>query len=192
MKIVVGYVPLESDLGVPLLSQNRQFQWFSKPTYVYPMVPASAATLLASKGLQGNAIGGLQHQSAAQQGVVDAQRALLISAKDESRAKLLVERAYGELGQRGTLRIALRQSARHVEVGHAPSLEIVLEAWQRMLQILQTCACLDELMLEVEVDVGVGEHIVGLLRSNLVIVLRQEDVTLDASAQSDLLAIVLR
>ena len=50
MRIVVGYVPLESDLGVPLLSQNRQFQWFSKPTYVYPMVPASAATLLASKG----------------------------------------------------------------------------------------------------------------------------------------------
>ena len=50
MRIVVGYVPLESDLGVPLLSQNRQFQWFSKPTYVYPMVPASAATLLKSKG----------------------------------------------------------------------------------------------------------------------------------------------
>ena len=35
---------------MPLLSQNRQFQWFSRPTYVYPMVPASAATLLASKG----------------------------------------------------------------------------------------------------------------------------------------------
>ena len=50
MRIVVGYVPLESDLGVPLLSQNRQFQWFSKPTYVYPMVPASAATLLKTKG----------------------------------------------------------------------------------------------------------------------------------------------
>ena len=50
MRIVVGYVPLESDLGVPLLSQNRQFQWFSKPTYVYPMVPASAATLLKSRG----------------------------------------------------------------------------------------------------------------------------------------------
>ena len=50
MRIIVGYVPLESELGVPLLSQNRQFQWFSKPTYVYPMVPASAATLLASKG----------------------------------------------------------------------------------------------------------------------------------------------
>ena len=50
MRVVVGYVPLESDLGVPLLSQNRQFQWFSRPTYVYPMVPASAATLLKASG----------------------------------------------------------------------------------------------------------------------------------------------
>jgi anaerobic magnesium-protoporphyrin IX monomethyl ester cyclase len=50
MKILVGYAPLKSDKGVPLLSQNRQFQWFSKPTYVYPMVPASTATLLKSRG----------------------------------------------------------------------------------------------------------------------------------------------
>lgn len=50
MKILIGYVPLESSLGIPLLSQNRQFQWFSKPTYVYPMVPASAATLLQRRG----------------------------------------------------------------------------------------------------------------------------------------------
>ena len=50
MKILIGYAPIPSDKGVPLLSQNRQFQWFSKPTYVYPMVPASAATLLKSLG----------------------------------------------------------------------------------------------------------------------------------------------
>ena len=50
MKILIGYVPLISEKGVPLLSQNRQFQWFSKPTYVYPMVPASAATLLKQEG----------------------------------------------------------------------------------------------------------------------------------------------
>ncbi len=50
MKIIVGYAPLHGDQGVPLLSQNRQFQWFSKPTYVYPMVPASAATLLQAHG----------------------------------------------------------------------------------------------------------------------------------------------
>ena len=50
MKIVVGYHPIDSDKGVPLLSQNRQFQFFNAPTYIYPMVPASAATLLADQG----------------------------------------------------------------------------------------------------------------------------------------------
>lgn len=50
MKIVVGYPPLDSAKGVPLLSQNRQFQYFNKPTYIYPMVPASAASNLAAHG----------------------------------------------------------------------------------------------------------------------------------------------
>lgn len=50
MKVAIIYPPLESGKGVPLLGQNRQFQWFNSPTYIYPMVPASAATLLKSKG----------------------------------------------------------------------------------------------------------------------------------------------
>ena len=50
IKIVVGYPPIESKKGVPLLSQNRQFQYFNSPTYVYPMVPAYAATLLKKNG----------------------------------------------------------------------------------------------------------------------------------------------
>lgn len=50
MKITIIYPPLESDKGIPLLGQNRQFQWFNNPTYIYPMVPAYAATLLQSKG----------------------------------------------------------------------------------------------------------------------------------------------
>lgn len=50
MKVAIGYPPLGSDRGVPLLAQNRQFQWFSEPTYIYPMVPASAATLLTQSG----------------------------------------------------------------------------------------------------------------------------------------------
>jgi len=52
MKIAISYPPLESSKGVPLLSQNRQFQWFSSPTYIYPMIPASAATLLKQNGHQ--------------------------------------------------------------------------------------------------------------------------------------------
>ena len=50
MRIAVSYPPLKSDKGVALLSQNRQFQWFNNPTFIYPMVPASAATLLQSMG----------------------------------------------------------------------------------------------------------------------------------------------
>lgn len=33
-----------------MLGQNRQFQWFHNPSFIYPMVAASAATLLQSKG----------------------------------------------------------------------------------------------------------------------------------------------
>lgn len=50
MKVAISYPPLDHPKGTPLLSQNRQFQWFSDPTYIYPLIPASAATLLKSKG----------------------------------------------------------------------------------------------------------------------------------------------
>jgi anaerobic magnesium-protoporphyrin IX monomethyl ester cyclase len=52
IKISISYPPLESPKGTPLLSQNRQFQWFSDPTYIYPMIPASAATLLKANGYE--------------------------------------------------------------------------------------------------------------------------------------------
>jgi anaerobic magnesium-protoporphyrin IX monomethyl ester cyclase len=52
MKIAISYPPLESSKGIPLLSQNRQFQWFNKPTYIYPMLPAYAATLLRENGFE--------------------------------------------------------------------------------------------------------------------------------------------
>ena len=49
MKIFVSYPPLEGR-GTPMLGQNRQFQWFHNPSFIYPMVTASAATLLQSGG----------------------------------------------------------------------------------------------------------------------------------------------
>lgn len=48
--VVVGYPPIKSKKGVPLLSQNRQFQYFNAPTYIYPMVPAYAASNLQHNG----------------------------------------------------------------------------------------------------------------------------------------------
>jgi len=52
MKIIVAYPPLNTDQGIPLLSQNRQFQYFKEPTYIYPVVPALAATLLKKAGFE--------------------------------------------------------------------------------------------------------------------------------------------
>jgi len=50
LKISISYPPLNISKGAPLLSQNRQFQYFKAPTYIYPVVPASAATLLKKNG----------------------------------------------------------------------------------------------------------------------------------------------
>jgi radical SAM superfamily enzyme YgiQ (UPF0313 family) len=52
MKISISYPPLESNKGIALLTQNRQFQWFNSPTYIYPMVPAYTASLLKEKGYE--------------------------------------------------------------------------------------------------------------------------------------------
>ena len=52
MKIIIGFPPLTSSKGTPLLSQNRQFQWFKTPSYIYPVIPAAAATLLKKYGHQ--------------------------------------------------------------------------------------------------------------------------------------------
>ncbi len=49
MKIFVSYPPLKGP-GCPTLGQNRQFQWFSNSSHIYPMITASAATLLKNKG----------------------------------------------------------------------------------------------------------------------------------------------
>lgn len=49
MRVMVSYPPLQGK-GSPMLTQNRQFQWFHEPSYLYPCVPASAATLLQTMG----------------------------------------------------------------------------------------------------------------------------------------------
>ncbi len=50
MKVVIAYPPLNNDKGIPTLGQNRQFQYFKEPTFIYPVVPAQAATLLKQSG----------------------------------------------------------------------------------------------------------------------------------------------
>jgi len=48
-KVWIAYPPLQGK-GSPMLTQNRQFQWYHVPSYIYPVVPASAATVLAKDG----------------------------------------------------------------------------------------------------------------------------------------------
>ena len=50
MKVIISYPPLGTKDGCPTLGQNRQFQYFKEPTYIYPVVPAQAATLLKENG----------------------------------------------------------------------------------------------------------------------------------------------
>ncbi|MFH0912921.1 MAG: radical SAM protein [Candidatus Omnitrophota bacterium] len=52
MKVIIAYPPIDSHKGYPTLGQNRQFQFFKEPTYIYPVVPATAATLLKEAGHQ--------------------------------------------------------------------------------------------------------------------------------------------
>ncbi len=49
MKIAIAYPPLAGK-GSPMLTQNRQFQWYHAESFIYPVVAASAATLLRQQG----------------------------------------------------------------------------------------------------------------------------------------------
>lgn len=51
MRVLISYPPLEGR-GSPMLTQNRQFQWYHAPSFIYPVVAASAATLLQHDGFE--------------------------------------------------------------------------------------------------------------------------------------------
>src|SRR3989344_5819082 len=44
------YPPTISTKGTPLLSQNRQFQYFENPTFLFPVALATGATTLKDLG----------------------------------------------------------------------------------------------------------------------------------------------
>jgi len=62
VRVAIAYPPLPSSKGVPLLSQNRQFQWFNSPTFIYPVVPATAATLARQAGHEVGWLDGIASQ----------------------------------------------------------------------------------------------------------------------------------
>lgn len=50
MNILIGYPPTESEKGTATLGQNRQFQWFNNPCFIFPVVMGGAATMLKKDG----------------------------------------------------------------------------------------------------------------------------------------------
>ncbi len=48
--MLISYPPVSSLKGCCTLAQNRQFQYFKQPTFIYPVVPAQAATMLKKAG----------------------------------------------------------------------------------------------------------------------------------------------
>jgi len=52
MKVAITYPPLGSQKGPPILSQSRHFQYYRYPQFHYPIIPASAATLLKQAGFE--------------------------------------------------------------------------------------------------------------------------------------------
>jgi len=48
-KIIFAFPPVDSEKGYPTYSQNRQFQYFKDPTFIYPIAPAICATMLLVK-----------------------------------------------------------------------------------------------------------------------------------------------
>lgn len=85
ISVAIGYPPIKTKKGVPLLSQNRQFQYFNAPTYIYPMVPAYAASLAQEKGYEVYWMDGIAERKSYNQWTLDLQKAnpkfLLVETK---------------------------------------------------------------------------------------------------------------
>ena len=74
VRIAVGYPPIESKKGTPLLSQNRQFQFFNSATYIYPMVPSYAASNLQHHGYKTYWMDGIAQQKKYEQWMRELKR----------------------------------------------------------------------------------------------------------------------
>ena len=157
--------------GNPLIEAQLGIGAANPRFVVLPIV-----TLAPAEDLQCNALVGVPCHVRSPDAIVDAQRAFLVGAEDEARAKLLVEVTEGD----GTILPA----STGVEVCQSPPLEISLVARQGELVPLQTGTGIDVATLETQVGIGIGQGpFVVLPGTDGLVLLRHEDVRLDAAAE---------
>ena len=89
MRVSISYPPIESEKGVPLISQNRQFQFFKEPTYIYPCVPAYTATLLDQAGYEVIWDDGIAEEKSYEQWLKDFEGASLDLAMIETKTPVV-------------------------------------------------------------------------------------------------------
>ena len=121
-------------------------------------------------------------QPGTQQGIVDTQRALLVVAKDKSRTELLIERADGQ--------VCILAMSFDIKIGHTPT-GIVgrdsQESGHGMLQIFKAQTGIQMVAGKIYLGKGVGERpLTVILSTYLAVALREDNVTLYASAQVNL------
>lgn len=75
MRVAISYPSIDTDKGVPLLSQNRQFQYFNNPTFIFPVIPAYAATQLSENGYEAVWLDGIANQWTYQKYLEELERA---------------------------------------------------------------------------------------------------------------------
>jgi len=128
MKIAICYPPLENPKGTPLLSQNRQFQWFTNPLTaysIYPVVPASAATLLKSRGYEVVWLDGVAEKWSWQEfvGRLSQEKPDIVVLETKTP---VVKKHWDILRQIKKLSVASCQPARQASPGEAGGLSVVL------------------------------------------------------------------
>ena len=140
-------------------------------------MPISA--LLTCQSLQCYSRHGFIDDAAATQGIVNAQRAFLVGTQHETRTELLI------IVTGGKFHILIVTF--YIEMRDSPPLEIRLVAGQGIFQELKPRTCIDIFTAQVQVQIGIGQHLViTMFSTDFVIILRNKDVTLDTTTQRHL------
>ncbi len=134
-------------------------------------VPVPESALHTAEGCEPQAFDGIYFHAGAADRVVDAERALFVSAEYETAAELLVEVAEGEF--------AVAVFAFYEYVCKAPALECFFKSGEGVLEVFDACATVDIFTEYAGIGVEVAENFVGVvLGADVVVVFGKKDIGL--------------